>query len=787
MTNLKLFGLKCASVIALIISLIIPGLASQKNSQEKAPQHTWKGSRTTPVHLLQLRDENDQIIVPKEPYPLPLSQRNTCGPCHEYQTIKNGLHFGGQVNLKSKRTGEPWFLVDQKTGTVLPVSYHGWKGSFKPEALGLTSWDMTLLFSRHSAGGGFGEPDLDQEPPDPKSRWNVSGKLEINCLACHSRSPRQDHSEWAKQTARENLRWAATAASGIGEVRGMASRIPETWDVYDGPNPDDKEWAVPPSVIYRAVDFDLKHRFYFDLSHKPENKRCLECHSVSPVNSTRADIDPDIHLTSGVSCADCHRNSLDHKMVRGYEGESLETGQKIADSFTCRGCHLGEDARNEKIVVPGRLGAPYPRHPGLPLVHFKRLACTVCHSGASIQQGVSRVRTSRANRLGIYGIADWATDWPAVFEPIYAKDSSGKIAPHRIVWPSFWAKIKGKEIAPLKPEEVAKAAGEILNPESRLAEILIALSQTVTETQTPVLCSGRIVFELNVDGGIDAFPVPSEIARNKHFWAVKEAGAIQPLIKDFDPKSPDKDPDIETNIQAILKALQNVTPRPGEPVFIIGKTRYQLVDDNLETSEIEVEAREENGLFWLKEGKLEPLVPEYDLNILIARAGTDKTLTEQQVADVLAALAKNHQPEDETGYFAYISSGKVFRLNRKGKLTAESSPAASPVLWPLAHDVRPAQQALGKNGCGDCHSFNSGFFFTRIKAESPLLTGRAEKKSSISFMGLTALYQKVFGFTFIFRPYLKFVLALCGFIILALFLLAGFAALGRISGLSDRS
>jgi hypothetical protein len=43
------------------------------------------------------------------------------------------------------------------------------------------------------------------------------------------------------------------------------------------------------------------------------------------------------------------------------------------------------------------------------------------------------------------------------------------------------------------------------------------------------------------------------------------------------------------------------------------------------------------------------------------------------------------------------------------KETYEASPYAS--VYKFSHDVAPARAALGRNGCTDCHSFNSAFFF----------------------------------------------------------------------------
>jgi hypothetical protein len=41
----------------------------------------------------------------------------------------------------------------------------------------------------------------------------------------------------------------------------------------------------------------------------------------------------------------------------------------------------------------------------------------------------------------------------------------------------------------------------------------------------------------------------------------------------------------------------------------------------------------------------------------------------------------------------------------------EASPYAS--VHKFSHDISPARAALGTNGCTDCHSFNSSFFFTQ--------------------------------------------------------------------------
>jgi hypothetical protein len=772
-----------AALLAILVLVSGPALAQTSPTAGAADKPlAWNGDRTVPVHFIPLRDENDELIVPTETNPYPFSARTTCGPCHDYGTIAKGWHFGAMTAASSGRPGEPWLWSDPKTGTVLPLSYRPWPGSYDPRDLGVSAWDFTLLFGRHLPGGGPAEPPEEEVLAHPEARWNVSGKAEIDCLACHNRSGREDRSEWAKQVLRENLRWAATAAGGVGEVGGMASRLKETWDIVDGPNLDDHEWAVVPFVHYRTVDFDAKHRYFFDLDHEPPDDRCLACHSVSPKDAEQWSADPDVHTAAGLKCADCHRNDLGHAMLRGYEGEAAETGNRLAEAFTCRGCHLGENARGERTVVPGRLGAPIPKHTGIPLVHFKRLACTVCHSGPAPQDGFTRVRTSRANRLGIYGVATWSTDEPAVFEPVYKKGDDLRIAPHRLVWPAFWARKTGPTLTPLLPEAVEAAAGDILGSEERISLVLIALSQVMAEDETPVLVSGRAVFAPNVDGGLDATVVTAAPADRPSFWGVRKGAEVRPLVPDFDPAAADKDPEVETRLQEFLQALGTVAARPGEPAIVVRGTLYRFVGGYLDIAEAPPELEGASGPGWLAGDKLLSLATDFDLRTVAAKAGTERTLTEEEVERVLEALASTSGEAE----VVYVSGGRMFRRTKDGGLVAEDHPAAAPAAWPLAHNVRPAQQSLGRKGCTDCHSAGSEFFFARLEGHGPLLTKRTGKLTAASFMGLGGFFQRVFGLSFIVRPVFKVVLAVCGIVAGSLLFLAGLIALGRVAGFLEK-
>ncbi|MGB9894248.1 MAG: hypothetical protein ACPLRA_07505, partial [Candidatus Saccharicenans sp.] len=334
--------------------------------------------------------------------------------------------------------------------------------------------------------------------------WKVSGRLEINCLGCHNKSPLQDHTEWVKQIRRENFRWAATAASGLGEVIGLASRLPPTWDVIDGPNPDDHEWAVVPQVKYNQNLFDNKNNAVLDLAYQPEDSRCLACHSsTSRKATTKAATDRDVHLVAGLKCVDCHRNDLSHEMVRGYEGQKLSGSELKAEDFTCAGCHLGQKPEKGGFGFTGKLGAPRPAHKGIPKVHFERLSCTVCHSGLLPEKEPQTIYTARANRLGVFGKARWTSEYPLIVEPVFLREADNKIYPERIIWPAFWAEKKDKEFIPINGQEVLKAAPDVFQLKENVASLLNGLLPLSDEGFYPAVVMSQFLFEPNVDGSLE--------------------------------------------------------------------------------------------------------------------------------------------------------------------------------------------------------------------------------------------------------------------------------------------
>jgi len=689
----------------------------------------WDGSLTTPVHRIPLIDDEDQEVSPTYGSTVPFSTRKTCGPCHDYSTVAGGFHFNSsKKGASAGRGGEPWIWVDERTGTQLPLSYRGWPGTWNPEEVGITEWRFTQLFGRHMAGGDMGEPA--DTLADPRSRWDVSGTVEINCLGCHGASPRQDHSEWGKQMARENFRWAATAASGIGAVTGVASRLPDTWTVHDGPDPDDAEYAVPPTVQYDPGLFDHKGRALFEMNREPPDRNCLYCHSVSQVDMEKWEMDSDVHSACGMKCADCHRNGLDHNMVRGYDGEADERGDLAVAEFSCEGCHLGVP----QGALGGRLGAPRPSHKGIPPVHLDRMACTVCHAGAGPAKMPVRVRTSRSNRLGIYGVAQWYTDSPYIVEPVYVKESDGKLVPHRMMWPAFWGRLEGETVTPLLPDEVGPFADGILDAEQQIGRMLTSFGEGLAALAMlypdqdlagePVFVIAGKVYRLNVDGGLDVSDYAAPVGAQTGHWAQVRDGKVLPLVPDFDPEAGDVEILVEHAIVSIVEWLAPEEDPRGEPVYVRGTRVYgRSLEGFLSVLDLPDTQADTPIWGWRRYDEIAPLVPEFTMRAVEETVGIEEQFNEEQVVLMLKALNDAAEERgDATGEFVYVCAGKMFRLDGAGKLTVSDHPAAAPCSWPIAHDVRPAGQSLGAGSCTDCHGPAAPFFFGEVSAFGPLKT-----------------------------------------------------------------
>jgi len=585
------------------------------DSNEKLLGDRSSGTRSESVHLIELLDEQGQKISPEDELLMPFSTRQTCGQCHDYNAVAVGWHFNAtDANVAAGRVGQPWIFVDARTATQIPLSYRRWPGTFRPEQIGLSEWDFTKTFARQMPGGGPGELER-LDDPDLIMRKFVSGRLEINCLTCHSAEAGHDQAEYGLQAARENFRWAAAATSGFTEVTGSAADMPDTYDPLMPGMLTDPELR-PPAVTYRKNAFDHKNRVLFDIPKKISKERCYFCHSNFDLHDNQPEswkTDEDVHLAAGLTCVDCHRNGLDHRIVRGYETEEEVSPNPLSGQLTCEGCHTS-----------GRLGAPEMTHAGIPPSHFDRLSCTACHSGLWPGRETSRTKTARAHALGMHNVDAAADVLPHIFTPVFAEQANGKIGPHKLIWPAFWATLEDQAVKPLNLETVRAITSKIIRSEK-------------------------------------------------------------------------------------------------------------------------------------------PLHP-----------GNWRSLSDDQITQILKLLQREIT---DGGECVYICGGRMYRLDEDEQLLASRHRAAQPYLWPIAHNVRPARQALGANQCEDCHAANAAFFFGDVTVEGPFDASTRAARKMIEFQDVDAGFARVFALSFVFRPLLKIVALFSSALLAGVLVLYGLKAL----------
>ena len=444
--------------------LILIAAAPASAQEQPSAKQLSTGSRARFTHRINLYDERGVMITPPktpdakpDPKLPPYSPMHTCGKCHLVDTIAHGWHFNAaDPTVNPGRPGEPWILSDKDTQTQLPISARGWPGTFKPEALGMSAWAFTTTFGPHSPGGGLGDTYANQvKIEDKDAKWDAVGHLEIDCLHCHSANPSHDQAEWTKAVSLESFQWAPTIAAGLGHVtapgRSLQKPKPTT-----GPASAENRPSLP--LQYNPDRFDETNKVFLDITRAPGSDRCYYCHStreVGPGATQRWLSDQDIHLRAGFTCVDCHRTDISHRDTRGYEGEQ-QANPNAPAGLTCKGCHLGDahDDAWSTALSGGRLGAPRPTHNGLPPIHFQKLTCTACHAGPWPQENPRAVQTSLAHNLGLETRDRADDELPHVIAPVFMHNAAdGRVAPHRLLWPSYFARLKDNTITPILPGE----------------------------------------------------------------------------------------------------------------------------------------------------------------------------------------------------------------------------------------------------------------------------------------------------------------------------------------------
>ncbi len=472
--------------MAIIVSLLAGSIGFGRLCAAEGEKFARSDSDKRYLHHIDLYDLNNRKITVDSDQPY--STQKTCGRCHDYETISHGWHFNAfasdlfrqsneptdQPIPRDGRLGEPWIWTDARTGIQLPLSYRDWPGRFNPRELGLSTLEMTRQFGARVPGGGMSSPVADEKEG---SRWLLTGSLEIDCMVCHATSGAYDFERRRETIEAENFAWAPTAALRLGEVTGSTARIKA------GSDPDDPAVRSKlPKVHYRDQIFGSDGTVFLDLVRRPENNACYQCHSQRTVKEDGIEPrwvhDQDVHLRAGMSCVDCHRNGIDHYIVRGFPGETHPSAT-VAKTLSCAGCHLGIEFNDELPAAissrPGRLGSPRPLHEGLPPIHFEKLTCTACHGGPIPDPEADGILTSLSHELGEKLHRD-GNELPSIRGPVFARsnlppsvivegDDLIDVAPitaARAMWPAFWGSVNDEIVTPIAPENVYTATRRAL-------------------------------------------------------------------------------------------------------------------------------------------------------------------------------------------------------------------------------------------------------------------------------------------------------------------------------------
>jgi hypothetical protein len=531
-----------------ILAAVLASIAGNSVFASEAPKATGPllgdksdGSRAHPVHRIPLFAENDAggkgpQVDANAPVVLPFSTKWTCGECHSYDIIRKGWHFNAtDPCVPAGRPGEPWVYFSPRLGLQIPLSYRSWSGVHRPDEIGMSEYQFTQTFGRHMPGGGSGE--VPPKSVDDRGRQLVSGKLEVNCLACHNKNPGQDMggvAGYAVQVSRQNFRWAAAASCEFATMKGSAADMPVTYDPFM-PEGKPKE----PQIGYRKDAFDTDGKVLFSIDREASKDRCYFCHtdvyhSEANAPAEKWTSEEDVHLKAGLTCVDCHRNGLQHDIVRGYPGESDVSKNKMAAVTTCESCHL---PHGSGVPVAGRMTAPVPKHVGLPPVHFEKLTCTACHSGPWPSGRTVATKTSRAHLLGVPNSSKERDVLPHIVSPVFAKQGD-KIGPNRMIWPAFWATMTDSNVVPIKLETLENTVKETFKDvnlpangswpsltKERIAAALKALAPAVKSK--PVYIAGGSLYRLN-DAG-EVVEQPDHPAAAPYMWPI--AHTVRPAAQ----------------------------------------------------------------------------------------------------------------------------------------------------------------------------------------------------------------------------------------------------------------
>ena len=321
----------------------------------------------------------------------PYSPKQTCGKCHDYELITQGFHFQQGMDeepLAIQAERMQWVTSPGNYGgpwcSPAPLyQYLSEKNNTNPAVVDMTSFSFVVSCGVCHPGGGSLEFDRDGYRYDEvmrdessglvsggvnnldgdyhKARWSESGVIEADCNLCHM--PGYNNKSRLGHIGNLNFKWASTAASGFGTVKGSVLN------------------NEPVTVSYNKEMFNPDGTIEPHLVREPRNEACLWCHAKPGYKKRGANFNvrTDVHLAAGLKCVDCHPAGMQavNDLIRGKEvhqfGKGDDPGGHVRDDLdntmrTCADCHN-----------TGYLGSPVAKHAWLPPVHLEKISCQACH------------------------------------------------------------------------------------------------------------------------------------------------------------------------------------------------------------------------------------------------------------------------------------------------------------------------------------------------------------------------------------------------------------------------
>ncbi|MCA9131344.1 MAG: hypothetical protein KDB22_29870, partial [Planctomycetales bacterium] len=170
------------------------------------------------------------------------------------------------------------------------------------------------------------------------------------------------------------------------------------------------------------------------------------------------------------------------------------------------------------------------------------------------------------------------------------------------------------------------------------------------------------------------------------FWGIVDSGKVQPL-----------------NPEAVYELVRR-------PLKVRREFTEELAEVKLSLSVRKELLGEERS-----RAKDEDRTDEEKQKIAAAESEARKAQVGERIAESLASIEKEY-PDKQA---VYISGGMGFV--RDGESAIKPLPAeqlgsaADPYAWPMAHSVRPARQALGAEGCTQCHNTDALIFKAQVQ------------------------------------------------------------------------